>query len=268
MNFVCPKCTSPLEVSVDGAARCERGHSFDRARAGYYNLLLTSVGGTHGDNAEMVAARRDFLNTGAYLPLAQRVAALAFEHTDGGVCLDMGCGEGYYTDIIEKSLSKKGVEVVGFDISKDAVARAAKRNRSIEFAVASAYKVPMADSSVATAVNMFSPLALDEVRRVLKRGGVYIMAIPAENHLFGLKAAIYDTPYKNEPQSTELEGFELLSEERLTYPLFLDSSEKIKSLFMMTPYAYRTSRVGRERISALSSLECEADFMILLYRRL
>ena len=103
MNFICPKCKGALTVTDGGVAKCPLGHSYDRAKEGYYNLLLSSAGGVHGDNREMVQARRAFLDTGAYLPLARRVAELASEHTpDGGLLLDCGCGEGFYTHTINK----------------------------------------------------------------------------------------------------------------------------------------------------------------------
>ena len=93
------------------------------------------------------------------------------------------------------------------------------------------------------------------------------MAIPAEEHLFGLKSAIYDTPYKNEVADTKLEGFSLVSREELKYPLNLDTDADIRALFMMTPYAYRTSAVGRERVLSLKSIKTDAHFLILTYRK-
>ena len=74
MKFVCPKCMRPLVVGERGVATCSGGHSFDRARDGYYNLLLSNAGGTHGDNREMLEARRRFLDTGAYKPLADKLS--------------------------------------------------------------------------------------------------------------------------------------------------------------------------------------------------
>ena len=104
MNFVCPKCGLPL-VENGISALCPKKHSFDRARAGYYNLLLSASGGTHGDNAQMVEARRAFLDTGAYKPLSDKVSELAAKYISGGAVLDIGCGEGYYTDSIYRALS-------------------------------------------------------------------------------------------------------------------------------------------------------------------
>ena len=70
-----------------------------------------------------------------------------------------------------------------------------------------------------------------------------------------------------EVKSRELSGFELISETRVRYPMHLDSPEKIKSLFMMTPYAYRTGREERERVLSLRELDLEADFYILVYKK-
>ncbi len=269
MLFVCPKCAAPL-FEGDGRAVCPIGHSYDRARGGYYNLFLGASGHTHGDNKEMVLARRAFLGAGHYLPLAERVAALVLENACvGAAVLDLGLGEGYYTDYVERELfSRDGAtRVAGFDISKDAVRAAGTRNKRLSLAVASAYHIPVPDGAVDVAVNMFSPLALSETRRVLREGGVFIMAIPGRMHLYGLKAAIYDSPYENEVEDTALEGFTLLRDETLRYPLNLSEKEDIRALFMMTPYAYRTGARERERLFSLDTLSTDADFRIFVYKK-
>jgi len=267
MNFICPKCRRPLSVCEGGAAKCPLGHSYDRAKEGYYNLMLSAAAGVHGDNREMVEARRAFLDTGAYKPLLDKVSELVCRYMTGGALLDVGCGEGYYTDAIERALGARA-SVSAFDISRDAVRRAAKRNKRISLAVASAYHMPTADGSFDMAVNMFSPLVPDEIARTLKSGGIFIMAIPDKRHLFGLKKILYEHPYENKPEGTELSGFRLLSEERIAYPLVLDSQDKISGLFRMTPYAYRTPPEAKARLAALTSLECEAEFIVLCYEKL
>lgn len=271
MKFVCPKCSSAFRFGDGGALICERGHSYDRSRDGYYNLLLSGSGGIHGDNKAMIAARRDFLNTGAYYPLAKRVCELVTELAAPHASLiDMGCGEGYYTDLIERALFARDEKsfVSAFDISKDAVKFAAKRNKNVSFAVASSYKIPSSDESFDFAVNIFAPLALDEVRRILKRCGKYLMVIPDRKHLFGLKEILYDNPYENSPQPTELSGFQLISEEKISYDLKLDSAEKIEKLFNMTPYAYRTAPESKARLAEKRSIDCRAEFIILTYEKL
>ena len=270
MRFVCPKCKEKLNI-LDSRCACVNGHSFDKARGGYYNLLLGSTGGVHGDNKEMVLARRAFLGGGYYEPLARYLADKALSYTaPGGCLLDAGAGEGYYTDIIESALYNRDGEsdVSAFDISKDAVREISKKNKRISLAVAGSYHMPLSDGEIDTVINTFSPLALEETRRVLKVGGSFIMAIPGEEHLFDLKKVIYDTPYKNVVADTSLEGFELISDLPLRYKMCLDTQEKIRSLFMMTPYAYRTKPSDKAKVESLTSLECTADFRIFVYKKL
>ena len=264
MKFICPKCSSLLTVGEGGVAKCKNNHSYDRARAGYYNLLLGNTAGTHGDNRDMLDARRAFLDTGAYRPLADAVSEYCVKYASGGSILDVGCGEGYYTDIIERAC---GAEISAFDISRDAVKLAYRRNPRLSLAVASAYNVPVADESFDLVLNMFSPLATDEICRALRMGGIFIMAIPGEEHLFGLKSATYNTPYKNEVRSKEILGFELIADEHVRYEMHLTTNEDIRALFMMTPYAYRTGRKERERVLSLTELRTEADFYVLVYRK-
>lgn len=273
MLFVCPKCMKKLIASERGVASCENGHSYDRSREGYYNLLLGSVGGTHGDNKEMIEARRAFLSLGHYRPLAEAIADLAIKYMPrGGVLLDAGLGEGYYTEIIAEKLNGEAdldsPLIVGFDISKDAVKRASRRRGISELAVAGSYHMPISDSSCDILVNTFSPLAVEETRRVLRNGGKFIFAFPAEEHLFGLKEKIYDLPYKNSPRDTALAGFSLVEDRELKYEIHLSLAEDIKALFMMTPYAYRTDALGRERVLSLKELKTEVHFKILVYEKL
>lgn len=268
MKFICPVCGGELSL-CGGSARCDNSHTFDRAKEGYFNLLLSGSSKNHGDNAEMVLARRAFLDTGAYLPLAERTLSVIFRHLpegEGLTLLDIGCGEGYYTDIFERGLAPF-VSVSAFDISRDAVRRAAKRNKNLSLAVASAYHMPIADGSFDVIVNMFSPLSEGEILRALSDDGIFVMVIPGENHLYSLKAATYDNPYKNEVKDSHIEGLSLIAEERLSYKINLNSREEIKNLFMMTPYAYKTSRADTERLLSNDSLECEAEFIIFVYKR-
>lgn len=269
MDFACPKCKGALTL-LDNVKKCDNGHSYDRAKGGYFNLLLGVGGGTHGDNAEMVLARREFLSRGHYRPLADKIAALVCTYTVARACvLDAGCGEGYYTDIIENTLFERdGVSnLLAFDISRDAVKCALKRNKRVSYAVATSYDMPLSDASVDTVYNVFSPLATDEVGRVLKTGGKFIMIYPGSDHLFALKTVIYETPYKNEHRDTEIPGFSLIHYETFRYDLTLATQDDVRSLFMMTPYAYRTRREDRERVLALNSLVTEAEFCIAVYEK-
>ena len=266
--LACPVCGEKLEMSGK-TYHCPNRHSFDAARSGYVNLLLSKhAGGVHGDNKLMVSARRDFLEAGHYEPLrAELCRKVAEFSSEGCVILDAGCGEGYYTSaIIDRS--KIAVDVTGIDISKTAVDFAAKRKCGAAFAAGSVFHLPAISSSCDILVTLFAPYCGDEFRRVLKPGGVMIMAIPSAEHLWELKTAIYDTPYKNEVKPYELEGFEFLGSERITNEISLSTQQEIWSLFTMTPYYYKTGAAEQERLRQLTELRVTTDFELLTYRNI
>ena len=269
MAFVCPICKGEL-TALGNTKKCPRGHSFDRAKEGYYNLLMARGGGTHGDNDAMVKARRDFLARGYYEPLQELVKRTVLEFTPAnGSVLDAGLGEGYYTDAFERALSERdgGSFVFGFDISKTAVKLAAKKNPKLSLAVASSYDIPALDASFDTVISIFSPLAREEIARVLRPRGVFIFAYPGRRHLMGLKSAVYDSPRENEPMELQLERFVKVRSEHLAYEISIVGNEAVSELFMMTPYAYRTGSIERERLSELREVVTELEFFVDVYRK-
>ncbi len=267
--YTCPVCGGKL-VDETKRAVCPSGHVFDRAKEGYVNLLLRERGGTHGDNRDMILSRKRFLESGYYDGLCDRVCAAITAHMPhGGVLLDEGAGEGFYTARMEQALSAAGCDaaIFGFDISKDAVKLAAKRSRKLHMAVAGIYHMPVADACVDVAVNLFAPLAVEETHRVLRRGGVFILAVPEREHLFSLKEILYDTPYKNTVQDSTLDGFTLLSEEEIRYDTMVESRQALADLLRMTPYGYRTPAAGRERLAKAERLLIPVHVRIFIYRK-
>ena len=270
MLFICPKCKSSLEED-EGRAVCKMGHSYDKSKYGYYNLLLSNVGGVHGDNKLMVEARRGFLEGGFYSPLAEKLTELTLKYTKNKcTVLDAGCGEGYYTNTVYRALVERDedAKLIAFDISKEAVRYTKKRVPDVEACVASCYSMPISDGAADTVINVFSPLAPEETHRVLKAGGIFIVAVPDTEHLFGLKSVLYEIPYKNTVNEIAPEGFSEVERVRVRYTMTLDDPRDIQNLFMMTPYAYRTGESGRERLKKAKELVTEADFSLFIYKRL
>jgi len=269
--FCCPLCGEPLSDTVSGV-QCPRRHAFDRAREGYVYLL--PVGQKHskapGDDKGMASARRAFLDRGWYRPLRDALCELAVEYAgDAPFVLDAGCGEGYYTAGVGDALSNAGKvpQMAGIDISKFSVRLAAKKYPGIEFAVASAYHLPVADGSVGLLLNVFSPLALDEFRRVLRPGGVYLYVVPGAYHLWELKNVLYNYPYLNEEKETPYDGFAYERIVPVTYTVHLPGQEDLHALFQMTPYYWKTGRAGAARLERLAELDCRIDFRIHVFRR-
>jgi 23S rRNA (guanine745-N1)-methyltransferase len=266
MIYTCPVCGKPLETAGN-SYKCSDGHSFDKARSGYVNLLLSKhIGKTiHGDNKLMVRARREFLEKGYYQPLRDALCKAVKENFSGSVLLDAGCGEGYYTSAVSGTLGT-AAEVYGIDISKIAAEFAAKRHDGVNYAAGSVFHIPVADASCDMLITLFSPYCGEEFVRVLRNGGVMIMAIPSTDHLWELKQKIYDTPYKNEVKPYELEGFSFIGKEHIRYMMELASQEDIQQLFSMTPYYYRTGQEQQKRLEAIDRLNVTADFELLIYK--
>jgi 23S rRNA (guanine745-N1)-methyltransferase len=243
---------------------CDARHTFDISAKGQVNLLR-AFGSSHGDNADMVAARRRFLSLGAYQPMRTAVAEALSEYLPtGGILLDSGCGEGYYTEEFAKN---PALSVYGIDISPKAAAFCAKKNRCQGVAVASAYDLPIPDGACDAITNIFSPFCREEFHRTLKSGGIVIDVIPAERHLYELKAAIYDTPYENEENDLILEGFERIDRASVRYEAEIVGNDRIRALFMMTPYYFRTSREDAEKLSGIDTLKTEVETDFFVFRK-
>lgn len=273
LDFCCPVCGGAMKGSETGAA-CENGHSFDRARQGYFHLLPS--GKMHskapGDTAEMVESRRRFLEAGYYdiflnklLELSGKCLKEAAGETEQPVILDAGCGEGYYTAGLKASFPQ--AKVCGFDISKAAVKAAAGKYKNISFAVASSFVIPVRDGFCHLLVDVFSPLAQDEFARVTKPGGFFIYAVPGERHLMGLKEILYEMPYENEKRDTEYPGFSFVERVPVSGEIAVPGGEAAEDLFAMTPYFWKTGVEGGKRLRESKGFTTEIAFDFLVYRK-
>ena len=271
MNYLtCPVCGELLQQN-ERSYRCKKGHSFDLSASGYLHLLPSSKMNSKlpGDNKQMVAARRNFLQKGYYQPISDKlneVIAAELKNKKQPLVLDVGCGEGYYTSRLHDSL--KGADVCGMDISKLAVNAAAKSCKSVMWAVASSFDLPVADESCDVLVSMFAPICMEEFHRVLKKGGALVFAITSTRHLWELKEAIYDEPYENKKEDHQYEGFTFEQSHKVESMFHLPCQEDVANLFTMTPYYYKSSVKTSQRVASLEQLDCRIDVDILVYRKL
>jgi 23S rRNA (guanine745-N1)-methyltransferase len=186
--FACPHCGLPLVDTAIGAT-CPSGHTFDRAREGYLNLL---VGGRiasqsiPGDTPDSLTARRRFLHAGHYAPIAATLATMVGQ-PDGAV-LDAGCGEGYYLSCLVAP------HLFGLDVSKRAVQMASRLLPGARFVVASSYRLPVLDHCLDVIISVFAPRPFDEFRRALAPVGRWVTVTPGGSHLQEMRPARDDEP--------------------------------------------------------------------------
>lgn len=269
-ELACPKCGRPLLLE-NKSYRCAGGHCYDRAKSGYVNLLPPVPSGKRrGDDKRMVNARTDFLDKGFYDPLSNEIAGCVDAFAGETVrIVDAGCGEGKYTaDVLARlSASGKKAGIVGIDISKEALIRAAKRSKELTLCAASTAHMPLADGCADVVLNIFSPFMGGEFARVLRPGGRLIRVVPLEKHLWGLKELIYAHPLPNPPMDMEAEGFRIIGQRELRYEIELSSGEDIRNLFMMTPYYYKTGAADQEKAARAEFLRTAVEFGVYVYEK-
>lgn len=270
MNLICPVCGGEL-LPEPKRYVCRKGHSFDRAKSGYVNLLQRQSRRQRGDDAEMAKARQMFLNAGYYQKLLDRICTIA-EGIHPQQVMDVGCGEGWYSCAVTSRLRSKECQTAlcGVDISPEILRFAAVRAKQqgipdADWAVASVSHLPAPAQSCDCILNLFAPCDPQEFLRILKPNGLLLRVIPLEKHLWELKQAVYEKPYENKPVAAAPEGFVLDAYESLTDTITVPA-EHLKALFAMTPYIHKTSPQDIAKLDAISALTTTISFGILQCR--
>ena len=261
MELLCPLCGEVLQKE-DRAWQCPNRHSFDIARQGYVNLLPVQQKRSlqPGDTKEQVLSRREFLDGGFYAPIAQALCEMAKDFT--GPLLDVGCGEGYYSSRLQEAL---GTDLVGLDISKEAVRWAAGRYKNALWLCASAARLPVKDQSVGLLTSLFALTLPEDFKRVLRPDGAFIQVLAAEDHLMGLKSIIYpELKHKEKDSVPELPGFRLVQSRALRFD-FTVEGQQVQNLLSMTPHVYRISKEGADRLRRTQTLSDTASCVLNLY---
>lgn len=262
--FLCPICHRAL-AREGSSLRCEKRHCFDIASEGYVNLAIGK--NDAGDNADMCRARHAFLEAGYYRLFADAIAETLSEYRPLAIC-DAGCGEGFYLRTLQRKLPNP--LLVGLDLAKTSVKLAAKaekgKDHPIHYAVAGIFDMPLPDTSFDTVLSIFAPVPDREAHRVLQKDGLLIVAHPGKSHLMGLKRLLYQNPYENEEKDFSFPDFIKLRDIRIAYPTEV-LGEQIESLFLMTPYFWKTSKEDTEKLRTVSSLVTELDFILSVYQK-
>lgn len=270
MSYQCPLCHCPLHQEAS-LLRCSNRHQFDRAKEGYVNLLPVQHKRSRqpGDSADMMQARREFLDAGHYQPLQQRVSEIfsrILPERPVSV-LDIGCGEGYYTHAVAAHLQAQGeARVYGLDVSKVAVRYGARRYHNVEFCVASSHRLPFPDAHFDAVLRIYAPCKAAELVRVVKEQGYVLTVTPGPRHLIQFKALIYQDVKLHDETPEQMEGFEMIEQHALNYPMQLNAEESA-ALLQMTPFAWRARPEVWGVLATTPRFDCETDFTLRLWQR-
>lgn len=313
-KLLCPICQNPLKIS-EKTWQCEQSHNFDVAKQGYVNLLPVQhkKSKNPGDTEQAVLARQRFLNQGYYQAFCQQlnefsqpvIADFVKKQPTTSLCwLDIGCGEGYYSEHLFKNAQNLlantpssqqciSQQYIALDISKSAVIHTAKRlkplnnllkqsdkNSCCYSVVASASQVPLADDSVMMLSSIFSPILPQEFARLLTTGGFLLIGKPNVSHLVEMRQAIFERidAHDSDKFIEQLApSFTLIAKQQVRYPMDL-TKEALTDLLAMTPYAYRAKPEKIQQLLATfdpatqaeqhkSTVRITVDFVMYLFRK-
>ena len=318
--FICPLCQSPLQPALD-TWRCDgslnpkhTNHPFDVARQGYVNLLPVQQKNSKapGDSQASIEARKRFLNAGHYQPLlaliCQKMTELltkkylaaepiAKPNNNPITWLDIGCGEGYYT----QAMAQTGMDILlAADISKPAVVELAKASKAagnlwyqqnqndgskiadrsktaataaIYPLVTSAANLPLRAHSVTGISSIFSPILPEAFNQVLSDEGYLIIAKPDIGHLATIRDALFDDVREHDSDKFLYElapYFTLMNTYHVSTEMTL-AVDSLADLMTMTPYAYRARSEKRQALLAKVITETfitEAKFVVYVLQKI
>ena len=305
--FICPICQSPLQPAAD-TWRCDGSlhpkqtiHPFDVARQGYVNLLPVQQKKSKepGDSQQSIIARQRFLTAGYYQPFKDLVCAqmaqllgqnkARFEPDNSKVnWLDIGCGEGYYTQAMAQQGSIDNL--IAADISKPALVELAKVSKvngnlwyqnenktdankaAIYPLVTSAAHLPLRAGSMHGISSIFSPILPEIFADMLREEGYLIIAKPDVGHLMSLREALFDSVREHDSDKflpTLAPYFTLVATHQVTSALSL-SADALADLLTMTPYAYRARLENRQALldsAATAPFSTEAKFVVYILQK-
>ena len=278
-NLACPIDGKKLGQR-DRQFVCEHGHAFDIARFSYVNLLPVQLKRSKqpGDSKAMVLARQQFLDSGIYQPVADKLSDIVFAQLTetSEICLlDAGCGEGYYFDLISNFLKNKedsnNISFIGLDISKDAIIQATKRNKHISWLVGTNRQPPVEDNSVDIILCLFGFISIDVFRKILKPGGKIIFVDPGPDHLKELREIIYPKVKQSRQVNlmpAEHSGFTMVERKSLQFKRKITDKKQVNNLLLMTPHFYRASKQGREVACNLHELDITVDVVFRVLKKM
>jgi 23S rRNA (guanine745-N1)-methyltransferase len=251
-----PNCRAALSIEPEGRrATCPQGHSYDRAKSGYWNLLQPQDrrSSAPGDSKEAVRARRLLADRALDAPLFAALVPIlgTLDPLKRPEVLDVGCGEGAFLGFLSAQCE---VSAWGTDLSTPAIDLAARRQPQATWVIANAdRRLPFADRSFDRITSLTARRNPEEFARLLIPGGRLAIALPGPDDLIELREAALGRGDRRERLDGALAElspyFEVEGTRRIDWTATLDE-EGIAALLAAT---YRGGRAGRaERAKELA----------------
>lgn len=275
----CPLCHSALKLQ-EGSLVCPKRHCFDIAKQGYVNLLGPSRQSAHYSK-ESFESRMAILEAGYYDHVKEAVLTAvgrALSPSEGPAAvnatpfrvLDAGCGEGFYARAIRENLC---VDVVAFDLSKDAMLMAARHDsrKAVKWLVGDLTSIPVLKGSINCVVDVFAPSNYDEFKRVLtptrnaSAPGVLVKVVPGSNHLTELRhlaeGSLRSKEYSNQLVTDCFEKHFKMTDRIKVTRTFEMSERDVRVFAEMTPLLFGIDAESLN-LSRVKSITIEAELLV------
>lgn len=275
----CPLCHSALKLQ-EGSLVCPKRHCFDIAKQGYVNLLGPSRQSAHYSK-ESFESRMAILEAGYYDHVKEAVLTAvgrALSPSEGPAAvnatpfrvLDAGCGEGFYARAIRENLC---VDVVAFDLSKDAMLMAARHDsrKAVKWLVGDLTNIPVLKGSINCVVDVFAPSNYDEFKRVLtptrnaSAPGVLVKVVPGSNHLTELRhlaeGSLRSKEYSNQLVTDCFEKHFKMTDRIKVTRTFEMSERDVRVFAEMTPLLFGIDAESLN-LSRVKSITIEAELLV------
>lgn len=270
--LACPECRADVVVR-ERRLLCASGHSFDIARQGYVSLLTGAATKMSGDTADMLDARARFQSAGYFEPIARAVADAVARPTDvddSGTILEIGAGTGYYLCAALDAVPE--ARGIALDVSKPAARRAARVHPRAASVLADVWRgLPIRNHALSRVLSVFAPRNPEEVARVLRPGGRFVVVTPTPRHLGELIAPLGMVGVqadKDERLTGALSAhFRLGERNTVEYPMTL-AHAAVAQVVGMGPSAHHAAESRHDLIAALPDpVPVTASVTVTTYHR-
>lgn len=224
----CPLCGADMYCAAS-SLKCTRGHDFTFNRKGCCDFAPQKHTALY--TKELFESRRRVLRSRLYENAVRTLGALITRYAPEGPVLDAGCGEGSFL----LGVREEGRAYFGADLSREGIHLAAAGTSGIGWAVADLARLPFQEGTLSAILNILSPAAYPEFKRVLKSDGVLIKAVPGDRYLDEIRLLTGKPPHSNEKVISLFDSqFERVHTEE-TEAVFALTEAEAEDLIRMTP---------------------------------
>lgn len=250
----CPLCGKDF-LAADSSLKCGKGHDFSLSRKGYCDFAPQKHAALY--TKELFTARRRILEGRLYEKAALTLSSLIKAYAPEGPVLDAGCGEGTFL----LRAAEPGRAYFGADLAREGIRLASSGGNGLGWTVADLACLPFKDHTLSAVLNILSPAAYPEFKRVLRPGGVLIKVVPGDRYLRELRELVEKQPHSNEKVLSLFDARFCRVETVEIEDTFTLSPQEAEDLYAMTPLTEHSQKEAASP-AALRAITVHLCFLV------